>query len=105
MVGCPHSITNKKYERNALIFNVVFVFDSKCNTQPFETVVEKLCKYFMEAEVGAMFKPNFGVVSLQLVWWSDFRRLLFLLFLLGCDTFFHYFMSSARKAWFYSALS
>ena len=51
MVGCPSSITNKKYERNALIFNVVFVFDSKCDTQPYEAVVQKLCRYFTDAEV------------------------------------------------------
>ncbi|XP_065178631.1 GATOR1 complex protein NPRL2-like isoform X2 [Sycon ciliatum] len=55
MVGCPNCITDKKYERNALIFNIVFVFDTKCDTQPFEPVVKKLCKYFLDAELDSCF--------------------------------------------------
>ena len=55
IVGCPHSIENKKYERNALIFNCVFVFSNKTDTKPFEGVVKKLCKYLTAAEVCDLF--------------------------------------------------
>lgn len=45
-MGCPRGITDKKYDRNTLIFNFGFVFDKKCDTAPFESVVRKLGSTF-----------------------------------------------------------
>ncbi|XP_065909440.1 GATOR1 complex protein NPRL2-like isoform X2 [Dysidea avara] len=42
IMGCPRGITDKKYDRNTLIFNFGFVFDKDCDTVPFESVVRKL---------------------------------------------------------------
>ena len=50
-MGCPRGITDKKYDRNTLIFNFGFVFDKDCDTVPFESVVRKLGASFRIYEV------------------------------------------------------
>ena len=51
IMGCPRGITDKKYDRNTLIFNFGFVFDKDCDTVPFESVVRKLGATFRIYEV------------------------------------------------------
>ena len=51
IMGCPRGITDKKYDRNTLIFNFGFVFDKDCDTAPFESVVRKLGATFTIYEV------------------------------------------------------
>ena len=50
-MGFPVVIENKKYHRNALIFNTVFVFEQKEETSEFEPVVEKLAGYLKTIEL------------------------------------------------------
>ncbi|XP_052788910.1 GATOR complex protein NPRL2-like [Mya arenaria] len=51
IVGCPVSIQNNKYDRNALIFNCCFVFDSTARTSRYEPVVKKLASYLTQLEL------------------------------------------------------
>ena len=53
-MGCPRGITDKKYDRNTLIFNFGFVFDKDCDTAPFESVVRKLGATFTIYEVASV---------------------------------------------------
>jgi len=50
IVGCPKCINDKKYERNAFIFNFVFVFSSP-NTSSYEPVIQKMGNAFKTYEV------------------------------------------------------
>ena len=54
-MGCPCGITDKKYDRNTLIFNFAFVFDKNCDTAPFESVVRKLGETFKIYEVKIIY--------------------------------------------------
>lgn len=54
-MGYPIVITNKKYERNALFFNVVFVFDEADCVQEFEPVVTKLAGYMRILELESAY--------------------------------------------------
>lgn len=54
-VGCPVIIDNKKYARNALIFNLCFVFDNKTETSNYEPVVKKLASYLTQLETDSGF--------------------------------------------------
>lgn len=51
IVGSPRSIENKKYQRNAFIFNFVFVFEVNTDTALFEPVILKLGAAFKTYEV------------------------------------------------------
>lgn len=51
VVGCPVSIENAKYSRNALLFNVCFVFGENADTVCYEGVVRKLAGYLTTLEV------------------------------------------------------
>ncbi|GAU95545.1 hypothetical protein RvY_07145-2 [Ramazzottius varieornatus] len=53
VVGYPIQIDNAKYARNALMFNVCFVFDECANVSPYEPIVKKLGEYLRTAEVEA----------------------------------------------------
>ncbi|XP_012935060.1 GATOR complex protein NPRL2 [Aplysia californica] len=59
-VGCPISIDNDKYKRNALIFNVCFTFDEDTNTAHYGPVVKKLADYMTQLEIELEFlsKPE-----------------------------------------------
>ena len=50
-IGCPICIENAKYSRNALLFNVCFVFASHADTTCYESVVKKLADYLTTMEV------------------------------------------------------
>ena len=50
-IGCPISIENAKYSRNALVFNVCFVLDPNVDTIRYEGVVKKLAGYMTSLEV------------------------------------------------------
>ena len=50
-IGCPISIENAKYSRNALVFNVCFVLGPNVDTIRYEGVVKKLAGYMMSLEV------------------------------------------------------
>ena len=50
IVWCPVCIDSPKYERNALMFNLCFVFDANKNTLHFESVVKKLSGYLTTLE-------------------------------------------------------
>ncbi|XP_076468696.1 GATOR1 complex protein NPRL2-like [Babylonia areolata] len=54
-VGCPVFIDDAKYERNALIFNVCFVFNEDVNTGSYGPVVKKLAHYMVQLETGCQF--------------------------------------------------
>ena len=51
IVGCPKSIQDNKYARNALIFNFVFVFKEETDTSAYEPVIQKLGEAFRTYEV------------------------------------------------------
>eukprot|EP00128_Syssomonas_multiformis_P018811 Colp12_sorted_trinity150504_noHs@35256 len=51
VVGYPVIIENKKYQRNALMFNVAFVFDPSTSTEKYEPVIRKIARYFTCLEV------------------------------------------------------
>ena len=50
-MGYPVKIDNKKYDRNALLFNALFVFDENEYVQEFEPVVKKLAGYLTTLEL------------------------------------------------------
>ena len=50
-IGCPISIENAKYSRNALVFNVCFVLGPDVDTIRYEGVVKKLAGYMTSLEV------------------------------------------------------
>ena len=58
IMGCPVCIDNPKYARNALIFNLCFVFDTTSQPRRYEPVVKKLASYLVALEVSDGF-PNF----------------------------------------------
>jgi len=49
-MGFPVVIEDKKYHRNALIFNTVFVFDEETEISEYEAVVKKLAGYLTSLE-------------------------------------------------------
>lgn len=50
-IGCPKCIEDNKYDRNAFMFNFVFVFDSSTDTSPYEAVILKMGNAFKSYEV------------------------------------------------------
>lgn len=54
-MGYPIVITDKKYARNALFFNVVFVFDEADDVQEYEPVVTKLAGYLRTLELESSY--------------------------------------------------
>ena len=50
-IGCPISIENAKYSRNALLFNVSLVLGPNVDTVHYEGVVKKLAGYMTSLEV------------------------------------------------------
>ncbi|XP_019851509.1 PREDICTED: nitrogen permease regulator 2-like protein isoform X2 [Amphimedon queenslandica] len=55
IVGCPKSIEDNRYARNALIFNFVLVFDEDTDTTYYEPVVQKLGGAFRTYELESHF--------------------------------------------------
>ncbi|KAH9505029.1 Nitrogen permease regulator-like 2 [Bulinus truncatus] len=59
-VGCPIYIENTKYQRNAFIFNICFVFNEDTDSEPYCSVVKKLADYLTQLEIELEFlsKPE-----------------------------------------------
>ncbi|XP_041347751.1 GATOR complex protein NPRL2-like [Gigantopelta aegis] len=57
-VGCPVVIDDAKYARNALIFNLCFVFDKDTPTCNYGPVVKKLAAYLTQLELESDFLSN-----------------------------------------------
>ena len=51
IVGSPRCIDDKKYARNAFIFNFVFVFTSSTVTAAYEPIITKIGDTFRTCEV------------------------------------------------------
>ncbi|XP_014670048.1 PREDICTED: nitrogen permease regulator 2-like protein isoform X2 [Priapulus caudatus] len=58
IMGCPVCIDHPKYARNALIFNLCFVFDGLANSRPYEKPVRKLSRYLVSLERESGFLSN-----------------------------------------------
>ena len=54
-MGYPIMITDKKYARNALFFNFVFVFDEADDVLEYEPVVTKLAGYMKTLELESCY--------------------------------------------------
>ncbi|XP_060522940.1 GATOR complex protein NPRL2 isoform X2 [Cylas formicarius] len=55
ILGFPVRIDNKKYARNAFLFNLCFVCDSDARTVQYETVVTKFSEYLLGMEMECCF--------------------------------------------------
>lgn len=55
LTGYPVRISDEKYPRNFLIFNLCFVYDSDAKTVQYELVVRKLAEHFVTLEVEQNF--------------------------------------------------
>lgn len=55
IMGCPKCIDDKKYERNAFIFNFVFVFSSSIDTSAYVPVIQKMGNAFRTYELESSF--------------------------------------------------
>ena len=55
VMGCPKCIDDKKYERNAFIFNFVFVFSSSTDISAYEPVIQKMGNAFRTYEVSCKY--------------------------------------------------
>ncbi|XP_032637350.1 GATOR1 complex protein NPRL2 isoform X3 [Chelonoidis abingdonii] len=51
LIGCPVCIEHKKYSRNALLFNLGFVCDTRAKTCALEPIVKKLAGYLTTLEI------------------------------------------------------
>lgn len=51
ILGCPVGITNAKYSRNALLFNIGFVCSARTDVTVYEPIVKKLVRYLVQMEV------------------------------------------------------
>ncbi|KAJ1344054.1 hypothetical protein BSLG_001194 [Batrachochytrium salamandrivorans] len=58
IVGHPVLIEHPKYERNAMLFNLCFVFDSTANTACYEQIVTKMARVLRSLEVESEFLSN-----------------------------------------------
>lgn len=51
ILGCPICISNGNYERNALIFNVCFIFDSNKDIKCYKPIIKKLNNIIKKMEI------------------------------------------------------
>lgn len=60
ILGYPVSITDAKYQRNQLIFNLCFVFSHFTSTTQYEPIIQKLAHYLidLEGEMGFISKKD-----------------------------------------------
>ncbi|XP_064110777.1 GATOR1 complex protein NPRL2-like [Macrobrachium nipponense] len=58
ITGYPNEIKHPRYVRNALIFNLCFVFDSNARTVHYEPAVKKLSEYLENLELDNGFLSN-----------------------------------------------
>lgn len=55
IMGCPKCIEDNKYERNAFIFNFVFVFSSSIDTSTYIPIIQKMGNAFRTYELESSF--------------------------------------------------
>ena len=62
-VGVPACLNNPKYERNALMFNFVMVFDADADTCQYDSLARKLSAYMtsLERESGYLYQASTNV--------------------------------------------
>ncbi|KAG1701207.1 GATOR complex protein NPRL2 [Nymphon striatum] len=58
ILGYPVNIDNKKYARNALIFNMCFICDASKRTIQYEPLIRKLSEYLTTLELESGFLSN-----------------------------------------------
>lgn len=58
ILGYPVHIPGRKYARNALMFNLCFVFDQQAYTTDYEPVVKKLASYLTQLELESGYLSN-----------------------------------------------
>lgn len=58
VVGFPVVIESSQYERNALIFNLCFVFEKNAETDAYSQIVEKMAHTLTTLEVEGEFLSN-----------------------------------------------
>ncbi|KAI9345553.1 nitrogen permease regulator 2-domain-containing protein [Obelidium mucronatum] len=58
IIGHPVSIEDVKYNRNAFLFNLVFVFERNAKTQPYEQIVRKISRILRSLELESGFLSN-----------------------------------------------
>ena len=58
IIGYPNEIENPKYARNALKFNLCFVFGSETRTVHYEPIIKKLSEYLENLELENGFLSN-----------------------------------------------
>ncbi|KAG8536371.1 hypothetical protein GDO81_026504 [Engystomops pustulosus] len=58
LIGCPVCIEDKKYSRNALLFNLGFVCNARAKTCALEPIVKKLAGYLKTLELESGFISN-----------------------------------------------
>lgn len=75
-IGCPKCIEDNKYDRNAFMFNFVFVFDSTIDTSPYEAVVLKIGNAFKSYEMESSFLSSENSCRNLLEILSNVRRYL-----------------------------
>lgn len=52
VLGWPVVIESSRYARNALLFNLCFVFAAGCETRPYERIVAKTARVLRDLEVS-----------------------------------------------------
>ncbi|KAI9597334.1 nitrogen permease regulator 2 [Syncephalis fuscata] len=55
LVGCPSRVEHTRYARNALIFNLVFVFARQADTRAYEPVVRKMATTLRTLEIESSY--------------------------------------------------
>ncbi|KAF9355931.1 Nitrogen permease regulator 2 [Mortierella sp. AD094] len=72
VIGFPINLEHKKFERNALMFNLAFVFDKDAETSSYEPVVRKMAKVlkalekeneFLSRQTGAAMASSFTLTN------------------------------------------
>ncbi|KAI8841351.1 nitrogen permease regulator 2 [Chytridium lagenaria] len=58
VMGYPVSIESQKYERNALIYNLCFVFEKDADATSYEQIVRKMARVLRSLEVESEFLHN-----------------------------------------------
>ncbi|KAJ3130743.1 Nitrogen permease regulator 2 [Physocladia obscura] len=58
LVGFPVSINDPRYDRNAFIFNLVFIFDVDADISPYEQIVTKVARILRSLEEESRFLSN-----------------------------------------------
>jgi hypothetical protein len=55
IMGFPVQLNDSKYQRNAFLFNLCFVFDQQVNTRCFDQIVSKIARVLISLELQSQF--------------------------------------------------